>query len=181
MPRLFLALPIAEDVRTELARVSQDGPSGWHWVRQEAMHLTLAFLGEVEKERVSAAERALIAGARGIRALDLDAIGMGAFPDLVRAHVLWAGVNGDLEQLMALQERLARALRAEGFSLDDRPFRPHLTLARLRSPQPLPSSLDRTLHFGLWRAGEVHLYESRRGPGGVRYEVLATAGLDSDR
>jgi len=107
VPRLFIALPIAEDVIAELARVARDGPRDWRWVKPDAMHLTLAFLGEVEEGRVAAAERALRRGAEGAPALELAAAGLGAFPDQRRARVLWAGVAGDLRQLAALQTGIA--------------------------------------------------------------------------
>lgn len=141
------------------------------------MHLTLAFLGEVQPDRVPAVARALTDATRGTPALNLEATGLGAFPDSRRARVVWSGVEGDLDRLASLQKRLTEALRTEGFDLDDRPFRPHITLARLRVPQPLPSNLDLSRRFGGWRAGDVELYESRQGPGGVRYEVLAGVGL----
>jgi len=177
VPRLFIALPIAEDVIAELARVARDGPRDWRWVKPDAMHLTLAFLGEVEEGRVAAAERALRRGAEGAPALELAAAGLGAFPDQRRARVLWAGVAGDLRQLAALQTGIALALESEGFELDGKPFHPHLTLARARVPQPLPPSLDRAQRFGSWRATEVRLYRSHLGPQGPRYEVLAAAAL----
>lgn len=177
VPRLFIALPIADDVIAELARVARDGPRDWRWVKPAAMHLTLAFLGEVEEGRVAAAERALRRGAEGAPALELAAAGLGAFPDQRRARVLWAGVAGDLRQLAALQTGIALALESEGFELDGKPFHPHLTLARARVPQPLPPSLDRAQRFGSWRATEVRLYRSHLGPQGPRYEVLAAAAL----
>lgn len=177
VPRLFIALPIADDVIAELARVARDGPRDWRWVKPDAMHLTLAFLGEVEEGRVAAAERALRRGAEGAPALELAAAGLGAFPDQRRARVLWAGVAGDLRQLAALQTGIALALESEGFELDGKPFHPHLTLARARVPQPLPPSLDRAQRFGSWRATEVRLYRSHLGPQGPRYEVLAAAAL----
>ena len=177
VPRLFIALPIADDVIAELARVARDGPRDWRWVKPDAMHLTLAFLGEVEEGRVAATERALRRGAEGAPALELAAAGLGAFPDQRRARVLWAGVAGDLRQLAALQTGIARALGSEGFELDGKPFHPHLTLARARVPQPLPPSLDRAQRFGSWRATEVRLYRSHLGPQGPRYEVLAAAAL----
>ncbi len=181
MPRLFIALPLPEDVVAELAIVARSGASGWRWVEPDAMHLTLAFLGEVEEGAVASAERALREAASGAGALDLTAAGVGAFPDQRRARVLWAGVGGDLRRLAGLHAALTEALLGEGFEVDDRPFHPHVTLARSRAPQPLPEDLDRTRLFGRWTAAEARLYESHLGPAGPRYEVRAAAALGSSR
>lgn len=145
------------------------------------MHLTLAFLGDVPDDRVAAAERALRAGAAGAPALGLEAAGLGAFPDQRRARVLWAGVSGDLRELAALQASLTRELLSEGLEVDDKPFHPHVTLARARVPQPFPTTLDRSQRFGAWRAGEVRLYESFLGPQGPKYEVVAAVPLGVDQ
>lgn len=177
MPRLFVALPVGHQVVAALAGLAEPGSSGWRWVKPEAMHLTLAFLGEVAEERVAAAERALGEGAAAAPALDLTAGGIGGFPDERRARVLWAGVGGDLEALHDLQGRLAGCLRDEGFELDPKPYRPHVTLARSREPRALPAGLDRSRQYGAWRADELLLMESRPGPDGPRYEVRAKVGL----
>ena len=140
MPRLFVALPVGHQVVAALAGLAEPGSSGWRWVKPEAMHLTLAFLGEVAEERVAAAERALGEGAAAAPALDLTAGGIGGFPDERRARVLWAGVGGDLEALHDLQGRLAGCLRDEGFELDPKPYRPHVTLARSREPRANPAT-----------------------------------------
>src|SRR5690606_1896310 len=65
----------------------------------------------------------------------------------------------------------------EGFELDPKPYRPHVTLARSREPRALPAGLDRSRQYGAWRADEVLLMESRPGPDGPRYEVRARVGL----
>ncbi|HEX7001958.1 MAG TPA: RNA 2',3'-cyclic phosphodiesterase [Trueperaceae bacterium] len=189
MPRLFVALPIGRDVVQELAGVGstlREATAGssatrdlraWRWVRPESMHLTLAFLGDVAEHRVGVAGNALRRSVEGMPELNLAATGIGAFPHLDRARVLWAGVKGDLRHLRELQSVVAAALRQMGLPIDDRPFHPHITLARARSPWPLPDGLDRSMSFGTWRAGEVILYESRTEPAGARYVVRAAAVL----
>src|SRR5690606_38656050 len=94
-----------------------------------------------------------------------------------RARVLWVGVGGDLEALHDLQGRLAGCLRDEGFELDPKPYRPHVTLARSREPRASPAGPDRSREDGAWPADEALLTESRPGPDGPRYEVRARVGL----
>ncbi len=179
MARLFIALPIGRAVVDALSEVATDVPRGWREVRPESLHLTLAFLGEVEERRVAAAERAMRLSAARAAPLELSARGIGAFPNHERARVMWAGLEGDVAALAELQGDLTSALRQEGFDLEERPFRPHVTLARSREPRPLPTNAERS--FGGWRAAEVRLYESHLGPAGPRYEVRATAELEDAR
>lgn len=114
--------------------------------------------------------------------LQLQARGLGAFPNESKARVLWAGLDGEVPRLIALQARLASELRRAGFEIDSKRFHPHITLARFRWPQPLPLPLPAGLaigqEFGEWQAGEVQLIESRLHPTGARYVVRADVPLE---
>ena len=185
MPRLFIAVPVARSVRASLAEVSQpvETPK-LSWVEPGAMHLTLAFLGEVEETDVLSIERGMREAVRTApMTLALCAAGLGAFPNERRARVLWAGVTGDVVALAALEKALTARLGDEGILREDRRFQPHITLARLREPGPLPVGLPIQGVFGEWRATELQLIESRLGnpqhPGSprARYEVRASRRL----
>lgn len=182
MPRLFIAVPVAEAVRESLAEVSKTGGTRrLRWVKPGAMHLTLAFLGDVDEAHLPASERALREAARTVTtALALRAEGLGAFPNERRARVVWAGVTGDLDALAALQQATEMRLTEAGFPREAQRFHPHITLARLREPGPLPAELLTHRVFGEWSADEVQLIESHLGSSGPSYEVLAAARLGED-
>ena len=179
MPRLFIAVPIDESVKANLERVGTAASArGVSWVPPENMHITLAFLGEVEESRVPEVEDAMYAASEGEpEGLTLQAQGLGGFPDEAKARVLWAGLTGDVPRLIALQALVARELRGAGFEVDAKRFRPHITLARFRWPQPLPARLARLQQFGEWRVTEIQLVESHLRPTGARYVVRADVPL----
>ena len=175
MPRLFIAVPIDDSVKSNLERVGwAANVRGVSWVSPENMHLTLAFLGEVEERRVGEAEDAIYAATEDMEGpLQLRAQGLGAFPDERNARVMWAGLDGDVPRLKALQARLVEGLRGAGFEVEAKRFRPHITLARFRWPQPLPERVSRLQEYGEWRATELQLIESHLRPAGARYVVRA--------
>ena len=84
-----------------------------------------------------------------------------------------AGLDGDVPGLKELQAGLVTELRAAGFELDAKRFRPHITLARFRVPQPMPARLPRLQVFGEWEVTQLQLIESRLHRSGARYVVRA--------
>ena len=131
--RLFFALPLPAEVKEKLRprleearRVSGDGVG---FTKLEQLHFTLAFLGEQP-----GAEEALAAGEtlREVSGFELVLSGVGAFPSTMRPRVLWIGVTGGRSELMAAAERLRGSLEQRGLKLEERKFRPHLTLGRVR-------------------------------------------------
>ena len=173
MPRLFIAAPIGDSVKSNLERVGWAANArGVKWVDPENMHLTLAFLGEVEERRVPEVEDVIYSATEGIEEpLTLQAQGLGAFPDEEKARVLWAGLDGHVPRLIELQARLVKELRSAGFEVDSKRYRPHITLARFRWPQPLPERLARLQVFGEWQVHELQLVESHLRPAGPHYVV----------
>lgn len=180
MPRLFIALPIGESVSANLERAGKGWTAGGvRWLRAENMHLTLAFLGEVEERRFDELESAVLAATEGVASpVHLRARSLGAFPNEERARVVWAGVYGEVPKLIELHERLVTELRRATFEVDSKRFRPHITLARLRWPQRLPDRLPRLQEFGEWQATELQLIESHLHPSGARYVVRADVQLE---
>src|SRR5690606_1420703 len=93
------------------------------------------------------------------------------------ARVLWAGVAGDVPRLLDIRSRLVGELRGAGFEVDPKRFHPHITLARFRWPQPVPSRLSRLQEFGEWQATELQVVESHLRPSGARYVGRADVPL----
>jgi len=99
------------------------------WVRGEAVHLTLKFLGEVADEREPELAAALTSAAAGTRTLSLALGGFGVFPDFQRPRVVWVGIAPE-PGLEILQHRVEQEFAPLGFPTEGRPFRPHVTLGR---------------------------------------------------
>ena len=106
--------------------------TGVRLVDPDGVHLTLKFLGNVDSSRVPALTDALDAVGEGAVPFALHLRDVGVFPDRRSPRVLWAGVSGDTEALAALARRVDDACANVGFPREQRPFSPHLTLARLR-------------------------------------------------
>lgn len=137
MTRTFIAIELGDAARAalarQIARLRGELP-GVHWVDPASLHLTLAFLGELDDARLDQARAAAAQAAAAAPPFALHLAGLGTFgrPDAPR--VIWAGVGGDLDPLRRLHASLWAGLAAVGFAPDERAFSPHLTLARLRTP-----------------------------------------------
>jgi RNA 2',3'-cyclic 3'-phosphodiesterase len=173
--RLFFAVPIPRSARVRLQErlteiAGEDGLPG-RPVPPENWHLTIRFLGEVEGPVAEAARRS-VAGARLGRSFEAEVGGLGAFPRSAGGRVLWAGISHGHEALASLAARVEAAVRDAGLPPETRPFRPHLTLARLREPADVRRWTEGDLSPVRFRVDELVLYRSRLGPGGARHEAL---------
>lgn len=155
--RLFVAVvpppAVTDRVRAALAPLEADV----RWTEPVQWHVTLSFLGEVADGLVDPLAAAL--GALRHPAPVLRVRGAGRFGD----RVLWAGLDGDLGVLGGLAAEVSALARAQGVEVDDRPYRPHLTLAFGSGLAPLVRAL-RGLETDSWRVGEMVLFRSRPGP-----------------
>ncbi len=190
--RLFVAIDLGTEARAILARAQEichrhgrGGPPPVNWVDPAGAHLTIKFLGAVERGRVEALAGALRSVAGAHQPFLLGTGSPGVFPNPRRPRVLWLGLTGPLDRLANLHQGVEQALKRLGFPTEDRPFRPHLTLGRTREgarPEAF-ASLDVAFEqIGGQAAAPVpvdalHLMRSELGPGGARYTTLATAPL----
>ena len=180
MPRLFIALPVPAEVAKRLAQAMSSNTDSWRRVKPDSLHLTLVFLGNVDERSVGSVGQALHRAAAQVAQFDLSIGGIGGFPTDAKAKVLWAGVRGELSALQVLHDRLRMELHAEGFQLEERPYRPHVTVARSRYPRHIPTHLDANPMFGEWQAEEVVLFESELISSGPRYLIRDLAPLNRE-
>lgn len=176
--RLFIAIAIPSEIRSALTafvnELQEFAPKA-KWVRPQNLHVTLKFLGETEGAKLGQIERNLQAMPK-TTTVKLDFRGLGFFPNEKRARVLWAGMESSAK-LSVLAEDIDRSMHALGFPLEERPFTPHLTLARF-NPPGLPTNLlsavrDRTAcEFGSLTTREFHLIESKLKSTGAEYTTL---------
>jgi len=184
--RLFLAINVDPEVRraiVEAAAPLRALAPKLGWVREPNVHLTVKFLGEHPESVAGEVAAAMQVVAERHRAIDVELGGVGAFPNFRRPRVVWFGVS-PAPKLELLHHDVECAAKDLGFSLDGRPFRPHLTLARVR-----PRAADAATLRALDRAAKqvdyseeivissIDLMQSELGPGGSRYRLLSSAQL----
>lgn len=177
--RCFVAVAVEAEVRRRLAEVVGDlaaAGADVRWVREEGLHCTLRFLGSVEAERLAAVQSALAAALVGAVRFDARVGGLGTFGGRA-PRVVWAGLGDDDGGFAELAARVAAAVEALGFAAEDRPFRPHLTLGRVRSrrgwgalAEALRTHADDD--FGVTAVDRVALYRSQPTGDGSVYTVL---------
>jgi 2'-5' RNA ligase len=188
---LFVGVPLPDDAMTAVADIVDDiraqglpaGARDVRWVRLDGLHLTLRFLGPTPEILIGpTADAVATAAAAADGPIRLELMGAGSFPRAARPRTLWVGVGGDTEALARLAAVTEAALVAAGWAPDDRPFRPHLTLARSDgvSVGPLVAGrlsaamAGRTIPCPVDRLG---LFESVTGGGPARYVPLTLERL----
>ena len=184
--RVFCAVELPDVVRARLEdhilRLRKEVPdAAASWSRVESIHLTLKFFGNVEVKRI---EKISAAAERVVKQFSTFQIGVGetgVFPKPSRPQVLWIGVNDPSGQLSALQEKFEDECAAEGFEKEDRAYRPHLTIARLRKPEGERHLADAHLRMQFDRIelelNELVVFRSELSPKGSKYTSLSTHQL----
>lgn len=187
--RAFIAVTLPPEVRHFLTglqrKVKQTADVPVKWVETENLHLTLAFLGNVDEAKMPDISKALHAAASGVRPLTLKVAGLGVFPSPRRPRIVWAGLTGDVPELQRLQRAIVDCLGPLGFSPDDKPFRPHLTLGRVRDSAS--SAQSETLGKAVaemattgeqsFSVADVHLIKSHLTGSGPIYTVIGSVKL----
>jgi 2'-5' RNA ligase len=180
--RVFCALELPAEVRdraaAHIARLRELAPEvRASWERTEKLHITLKFLGEIAPERIETLSGAASRAARMSQPFTLALSGAGAFPPGGSPRILWLGINDSAGALLRLQSHLEEECAAAGFAREERPFHPHLTLARIRAPQGA-RELARLNQEAGFEAIEFPVTNfvvmcSELGPGGSRYTEIS--------
>jgi RNA 2',3'-cyclic 3'-phosphodiesterase len=194
--RLFVALELPaswtaalgqmqDKMRSQLAEQLGVETPRLRWTRPEGIHLTLKFLGETPALKSAAIDQALRESVEGMRRFSLTLGKAGSFGDRRGPRVLFVDTAGDLDTLLELARRVDWSLGHAGFPREQRPFQPHLTLARL--PEEIPAAVrqqvaDAALGVRTPRPGphqflEVSLMRSHLERGGARYERIRSYKL----
>jgi RNA 2',3'-cyclic 3'-phosphodiesterase len=179
--RAFLAVDLPSAVRSIVSEAMEglrtELPEDVRWVDGGKLHLTLKFIAALETTQVPRLLRSAATKLLRTEPFDVELGGLGAFPSARQARVLWLGVTSGATQLARAARRLDAAAARVGAERDRRPYRAHLTLARLRDPLALP--LERLIGPEPLRfpVEEVVLYESRLASSGSTYIPLARLPL----
>jgi 2'-5' RNA ligase len=186
--RAFVAVRIESVMIQKISEVQsqlQESLTGIRWVAEENLHFTLKFLGSVEDKKVASIMQALEEALRPVQCFSLVGKGIGVFPKLKRARVLWIGLQG--QGLHRIAAEVETALEPLGFSRERRDFAPHLTLGRWRNPGLQPQRLREQIErwqdydFGQSKVDEVVLFQSVLKPNGAVYSPLGVIRLSEQQ
>jgi 2'-5' RNA ligase len=156
------------------------------WVRPENMHLTLRFLGDIDRRQLPEIETAMGTAAKAVPPFALNAKRIGVFPNMRAPRVVWMGIEGALELLMRVHHRLTEALDPLGFPPEPHAFTGHLTLGRVAdriSPQLLQEAVSTAgqIESGVFPVDRICLIKSDLKPTGAVYTRLAEFFLNDNQ
>jgi 2'-5' RNA ligase len=178
--RCFISVNLDEALKGEIHKAVErlrDGKADVKWVAAGNLHITLKFLGEADEETVARLEDLLPAIAERHHSFRIALRGVGLFPDRKRPRVVWIDII-DGDRLSEIQRDIENAVSSLGFEREDRPFSPHLTIGRIRSPRGTSSLLSaiealKDKDFGNIEVNVVSLMKSDLKPTGAQYTTLA--------
>lgn len=188
MIRAFIAIPLPEENQLQLqetVRTLRKLNLEARFPDTESIHLTLKFLGNIDKSQVLSMAGALEDCCLAHRTFPVYLRGLGAFPHSANPRVLWMGVEAG-QKLRKLRQNLENRLVDFGFEPDNKPFRPHLTVARVKGKRNfkelvrLLSSKRESFSAGSFEVDSVALYRSELKPSGAEYCVLHQASLSKE-
>lgn len=183
--RVFIAVELVQDLRRQLALLQEslkECQADVKWVEEENLHLTLHFLGEIEQGEILRVRAAMQKAGQEMSPFALSLAGTGLFPGPARPRVVWAGLSKGIELLTQLRRYLGEYLEEIGINLDQKPFSPHITLGRVRSPVNADRLVAKLRAYakeplGSQKVKGLSLFESRLARQGPQYYRLAWVPL----
>ncbi|MGH9391835.1 MAG: RNA 2',3'-cyclic phosphodiesterase [Vicinamibacteria bacterium] len=178
--RTFIAVDLLEEIRRRMASVIErlrSRAEGVRWIKPEAVHLTLKFLGDVSPEKIGKIGEALAPKLRRVEPFEARVARIGCFPSADRARIVWIGIDEPTGILTRLHEKVDAAMGGLGFPREERPFRAHLTVGRVRRDAgglDLQSLVARepAADLGALKIAEIILFRSDLRPDGALYTPL---------
>jgi RNA 2',3'-cyclic 3'-phosphodiesterase len=192
--RTFVAVLIGDELRTRVSGVQEPlkklAPDV-KWVAPDNLHVTIKFLGNVREDDLPGVYRAVEEASGAVSQFDLSLSGLGAFPNARRARVVWVGIEEGREQLVKLASAVDSKLARLGFPKEEREFKSHITIGRVKEPSRKDSwrdgpSLERLASgineidasdLGSQRVSSVAVMRSELRPGGPVYSPLKEIAL----
>lgn len=176
--RAFLAVTFPEGITARVGEIVEGlrGVGDVRWATPEQFHVTLKFLGNLEMNDLPGLVEKVAAAAKTCSPFMVELGGVGAFPSVTRPRVVWLGAGAGSRPLGELARSVEAACAAAGFPHEERPFRAHVTLGRVRSPRDLKVLAKRLQETHVeplppFRVAEVVLMQSQLRPGGAVYSV----------
>ncbi len=187
MIRAFVAVELSSDIREKLSALQGQLKKvlpPMNWVHPESIHLTLKFLGWVDSSRVSQLLSALELIGNRQNTFSLEIQRLGVFPSIKRPRILWVGVTGQTHIMQQLVLEIEATLESLGFPPEEKPYHPHLTLARIKRDNALVGAalienkvLEAEQSIGLMTVEKFLLFQSDIDAFGATYTPLGTVQL----
>jgi 2'-5' RNA ligase len=180
--RLFIAVPIPEQIQVRLSEMVSDLKKSYstiRWIPHGNLHLTLKFLGEVSEQAVPKIQECMLKVVKETHLLPFEIYlaGVGAFPNPIRPRVIWVGIMRGEEELAKLANGLENELESLGFLREERSFKPHLTIGRVREPKMIKGFKEKTsafekTSFASFSGSMISLMQSVLNPKGAVYTTV---------
>ncbi|WP_286884027.1 RNA 2',3'-cyclic phosphodiesterase [Aneurinibacillus sp. UBA3580] len=181
--RLFTAIELSQEVKQELIRLQKELKNGplacRRWQTMAQMHLTLHFFGECSAEQTQAIKKEMAQATASVSPFSIQLTNLGAFPNIKRPRVVWAGIGGQIENLHALQQLLTdRFVQAQLYK-EERSYSPHITLGRDpdMTGETIPVEKLIQIRSIAWRVDSIVLFQSTLTRSGPIYKPLVTCPL----
>jgi len=180
--RIFVAIDIFDEARIKIADYIKDlrdefPNSRVGWERAEKLHLTLKFLGDIDSNELRNLTEAVEKTAQQFSKFNLQISQKGVFPSERNARILWLGVDDEDGNLQKINDVLETECGQKGFAKENRNFKAHLTIGRLREPNKSKELIDRHLNKTFaavkFEISEIVIYESRLQRSGSIYSVFS--------
>ena len=183
-PRLFVGVELPQDVRTAIHAATvpwRRSLPAFRWTEPEALHLTIAFIGNIDPDHVTPIASAVERAAAALAPVPTGLSRFGSFPERGAARVLWVGLDDPDGGLVRVAAATTTALGVF-LEADERPYHPHVTIARARRPATVPAAFhDDQVPGARWTIDAVTLFRSHLGAGAPRYERLGRWNLQAGR
>lgn len=184
--RTFIAVELPSEIKNQIARIQAEFkkiPAQVSWTKPDNIHLTLKFLGEIEEKQLNPVTEATRSGCKGVKKFKISLKGVGGFPNLRQPRVIWIGTQDGAEELISLQGKIETELEQAGYSKEDKKFRPHFTIGRVRIPENI-ERLALALEKTEFQAEDIDIdrvtvMKSQLSSGGSIYTALGKIDLEN--
>ncbi|MCL6472495.1 MAG: RNA 2',3'-cyclic phosphodiesterase [Firmicutes bacterium] len=177
--RLFVGIELPSHLKHVLYNISEplrSQLSNTRWVSPENIHLTLKFLGSTEDEKLDEIVNAIENAIKNFRKFYFSLDSVGGFPSSRKARVLWVGISHGSSELIELSKAIEESLAPLGFEIEKKPFKPHITLARIRIPTSIESAATQMpsgeISGRVVNVDGITIFQSRLKPTGAEYEAI---------
>lgn len=183
--RVFVAVPLTNEIKDEVAKAAaalrESMGDGVKWVDPKNYHLTMAFIGSIPESRIGDVER-VIGGVSFPQKFNVKFCGVGVFPNLSKARVLWVGISEGNDALSKISAAISEKLKESKFDVDDKPFKPHMTIARFKTPAKIDRNILEEIEMNTEMTSDrVVLYKSELKPEGPIYSELYVKLLEDSK